>query len=132
MVRQAPIDLDSDSSESRHQAISTEVGSLKIGSPMQNQLNNERAIQNVMGKSSSRESDTTFTSIVTNVRRQGSQRKHSLISQDAPEPNLSKKTPETYYPYHTLVIQRKIQKKFNQSNLQRSSNTIKSVANPTA
>ena len=44
MVRQAPIDLDSDSSESRHQAISTEVGSLKIGSPMQNQLNNDRAI----------------------------------------------------------------------------------------
>eukprot|EP00090_Calanus_glacialis_P039011 TRINITY_DN67962_c0_g1_i1.p1 TRINITY_DN67962_c0_g1~~TRINITY_DN67962_c0_g1_i1.p1 ORF type:complete len:280 (-),score=57.89 TRINITY_DN67962_c0_g1_i1:207-1046(-) len=64
---------------------------------MQKQLNNERAIQNSMGKSSSRESDTTFTSIVTNVRRQGSQRKHSLISQDAPEPNLSKKTPETYY-----------------------------------
>ena len=87
MVRQAPIDLDSDSSESRHQAISTEFSSLKIGSPMQNQLNNERAIQNVMGKSSSLESDTTFTSIVTNVRRQGSQRKHSLINQDVPEPS---------------------------------------------
>ena len=97
MVRQAPVDLDSDSSESRHQVLARDLCSLDTISPMQSQSNIQRIIQNSMEKSSSRDEDTTCTSIVKNVKTHESRRKYSLINQDDMDQNIIKKTMQTYY-----------------------------------
>jgi hypothetical protein len=102
MVRQAPVDLDSDSSESRLQNIIQDSSVPKLSTSLHGPHNMPNVLKNSMGKSSSHESDKTFTPIVTDMKRTGSQRKSSIKNQDEKDTNLQKKQMETYYtlPHH--------------------------------
>ena len=97
MVRQAPIDIDSDSSESRHQNITQDISLLKPSTSLAGQQSKQTLIKSSFGKSSSHESDATFTSVVTHVKKTGSQRKSSLKNQEEMEMNVQKKKMQTYY-----------------------------------
>ena len=93
MVRQAPVDIDSDSSESKSHA-------QQINSPNLNLSNIQHIKRNSMEKSFSKEEDTKCTTIITNATINESHRKYSLVNpHDLDLPSITKKTNPIY---HTL------------------------------
>ena len=97
MVRQAPVDVDSDSSESKSHIFTGVISTTPI---CVSQFDNKCLKRNSTEKSSSKDEDTKRLPIMTNIRCIESDRKHSLVSQqDTDQININKKN---NFSYHTL------------------------------